>query len=318
MQGLQFGKYTFECRLDAPAILPAYKGSTFRGVFGLALKKVVCALKHQICDQCPLRHQCLYTTVFETPLAIEPPKGLRVSATPHPFVLEPSAKPDRNFSPGDTLECDLLLFGDVNQSLPYFVYAFEQTGKIGIGKRINGRRANFTIETVKTGSDVIFNKNDQQINQPQETDALTLTSSADQPQDVFRVTVRLQTPLRLKHDNRIKADLPFHILLRAMLRRVSSLFACYVGNEPALDYKGMIQRAGSITTVASDLHWHGWQRYSNRQKQRMPLGGVVGSVTYEGAFAEYLPLMDICSKVHIGKNTSFGLGKIDFDLTTQL
>jgi hypothetical protein len=40
-----FGKYQFICRLDTEAVLPVYKGATFRGVFGRALKKIVCPLK---------------------------------------------------------------------------------------------------------------------------------------------------------------------------------------------------------------------------------------------------------------------------------
>ena len=39
-------------------------------------------------------------------------------------------------------------------------------------------------------------------------------------------------------------------------------------------------------------------------------GWMVGAVKYEGKLAEYLPLLDFCEKVHLGKNTSFGLGKI--------
>ena len=39
-------------------------------------------------------------------------------------------------------------------------------------------------------------------------------------------------------------------------------------------------------------------------------GGLVGSVTYEGDLGEYLPLIEFSEKAHLGKNTSFGLGKI--------
>jgi len=42
----------------------------------------------------------------------------------------------------------------------------------------------------------------------------------------------------------------------------------------------------------------------------MFMGGMIGSVSYEGQLAEYLPLLRFCEQVHIGKNTSFGLGKI--------
>jgi hypothetical protein len=72
------GNYEFHCKLESEAILPYFKGSTFRGVFGHALKKVVCALKNQECNTCLLNKRCIYTQVFETPLAIKAPNDTRV------------------------------------------------------------------------------------------------------------------------------------------------------------------------------------------------------------------------------------------------
>ena len=82
------------------------------------------------------------------------------------------------------------------------------------------------------------------------------------------------------------------------------------GGEPALDYKQLVARAGAVTTEASDLKWIDWTRYSRRQKSTMQLGGLTGSVTFRGDIAEFLPLLDFCTQVHIGKQTSFGLGRI--------
>jgi Uncharacterized conserved protein (DUF2276). len=42
----------------------------------------------------------------------------------------------------------------------------------------------------------------------------------------------------------------------------------------------------------------------------MLMGGMIGRVSYRGRLGEYLPLLDFCEKVHIGKATTFGLGKI--------
>jgi hypothetical protein len=42
----------------------------------------------------------------------------------------------------------------------------------------------------------------------------------------------------------------------------------------------------------------------------MLMGGMIGSIIYEGKIDEYMPLIDFCSKVHLGKQTAFGLGKI--------
>ena len=43
----------------------------------------------------------------------------------------------------------------------------------------------------------------------------------------------------------------------------------------------------------------------------MLMGGIIGEVSYSGDLTEFLPLVRFCEKVHIGKQTSFGLGKIE-------
>lgn len=305
-----YGEYRFLCRLEDDAYLPAYKGSTFRGVFGHALKKVVCALKRQDCHECLLKKRCVYTLVFETSLSLEMPEGSRVVSPPHPFVIEPPLTPQRCFSQGDAFDYSFLLFGDANNYLPYFIYAFERMGRAGIGKRINGKRGRFLLEAVKHGDQVIYSKSNGRLIMDEAFKRLCLNDSNDYPATDFRLKVVLETPLRLKFENRLKADLPFHILVRAMLRRVSSLLNCYGDGEPALDYRGLVKRAKDVRMVAADLNWFDWRRYSQRQDKGMLMGGMVGSVIYEGKLGAYMPLVDFCTKVHLGKQTSFGLGKI--------
>ena len=311
MNGLQYGKYTFTCRLDAPAILPEYKGSTFRGVFGTAFKHAVCALKRPECDGCPLRRQCLYAVVFETPLAVAPRSDLRVSATPHPFVLQPPETRKQEFAEGEEFQFTLLLFGEVNLQFPFFVYAFQQAGRTGIGKRINGRRPTFHVKKIDAGGRMVYSPETGILDDPNIIQSLSVADmSASERIDCIHLTI--ETPLRLKFKNRIERDLPFHVLVRAMLRRISSIFIAYAGKEPDLDYKGLLNRAEAVRTTEGKLFWHDWERYSNRQKQRMPMSGIAGSVTYEGELGEFVPLLDICSKFNIGKNTAFGLGRIEY------
>ena len=71
-----------------------------------------------------------------------------------------------------------------------------------------------------------------------------------------------------------------------------------------------MRRAEEVRIVENRLSWFDWKRYSNRQERRMLMGGMVGSLAYEEKLRGFLPLLEICAKVHLGKNTSFGLGKI--------
>ncbi|MDD3582368.1 MAG: CRISPR system precrRNA processing endoribonuclease RAMP protein Cas6, partial [Desulfobacca sp.] len=132
--------------------------------------------------------------------------------------------------------------------------------------------------------------------------------TADQPGD--QITVILQTPLRLEFKNTYRAELPFHVLIRGILRRIAALNHHYGAGEPDLDYRGLVARAQKIKTKASSVRWYDWKRYSNRQEQAMLMGGMIGQVTYGGPLGEFLPLMRYAEQVHLGKATTFGLGKI--------
>jgi hypothetical protein len=307
---MQYGKYLFQCRFDSETILPFYKGSTFRGVFGQALKKVVCALKLQECTQCLLKHQCLYVQVFEASQYRQPSIGARIASPPQPFVIEPPLTNETHFEVGSPFNFSLLLFGDVNNRLPYFIYAFDQMGKIGIGKRVNGFRGMFSLRAVVADGKTIYSDKNETLKTVDSQKELFLSDLNAQSDDRNRLKLILETPLRLKFQNRLKADLPFHVLVRAMLRRVSSLFNCYGDGEPDLDYSGLVNRAKRVRIIESNLSWYDWRRFSHRQDSAMLMGGMVGSVAYEGYIEEYVPLIEICQKIHLGKQTSFGLGKI--------
>ncbi len=305
---MHFGEYRFHAVLEEEALLPAYKGSTFRGVFGLALKQVVCALRHQECSSCLLRQQCLYPRIFDPPAVAggHPP--------PHPFVIEPPLETRTHYRPGDAFDFTVLLFGWANDCLPYFVYAFREMGRLGIGRRLGGRRGRFRLAQVTSpDAGVLYREEEGTLSAA--PPRLLPTPAADLPGGPEEeLTLTLITPLRLKFQNRLQAQLPFHVLMRGVLRRLAGLWQHFGGGEPALDYPGLIQRAEEVAVVRDRLHWFDWRRYSNRQEAEMYLGGMTGEVTYRGRLREFLPLLRLAALLHLGKNTTFGLGKISFSV----
>ena len=55
MENLNFASLRLELLPTEPVLLPAYKGSTLRGGFGHALKKVCCLIKDTECAACLLK-----------------------------------------------------------------------------------------------------------------------------------------------------------------------------------------------------------------------------------------------------------------------
>ncbi len=302
-----YGNYRFSCTLDGDAELPAYKGSTFRGGFGHALRQSVCTIKRSDCDSCLLKDICVYVRVFEQGRE----KDRHGNLLPHPFVIVPPHNRETRLAKDSAFDCHLLLFGKANQFLPYFIHAFQLMGKNGIGKHIRGRRAGFKLNQVTENNRVIYPGENTRM-EKYETRDICLGAASEETGETGRVKIEFQTPLRIKFGNRLHDGLLFHILVRAMLRRVSSLFLAYGAGEPDLDYKGLVKKAQDVRLVENRLSWFDWKRYSLRQDESMLMGGIMGSAIYEGPLSVFLPLLDFCSKVHLGKQTSFGLGKLSY------
>jgi len=125
------------------------------------------------------------------------------------------------------------------------------------------------------------------------------------------ISLNFLTPTRIKVEGDLISKPEFHILVRALLHRISAFFYFYAQKELALDYNLLISQAERITINKSNLRWVDWERYSARQDTRMKLGGFMGRATCKGDFKEVSPLVWLGQYTHLGKNCTFGLGKYE-------
>ncbi len=65
--------------------------------------------------------------------------------------------------------------------------------------------------------------------------------------------------------------------------------------------------------MRSDLKWHDWERFSERQGTKLKMGGFLGEITFEGDLAEFIPFLVLGEYLHIGKGTVLGLGKYELE-----
>jgi hypothetical protein len=126
-----------------------------------------------------------------------------------------------------------------------------------------------------------------------------------------RLSLDFLTPARLKHKGRwVHEGPPFHVLVKTLLGRVSSLSYFHCGQRLEVDFRGLIDRAAEGACILDrSTGWQDWSRFSGRQQQRVEMGGLVGRVTYEGDLSDYLPLLALGELVHVGKGTVFGNGQ---------
>lgn len=312
---IKYQKFSLTLQAVDPLILPLYKGSTFRGGFGNAFRQVVCALKKKDCKDCLLKTRCVYAYVFETsPAENTEIMGMnKYEKIPHPFIIEPEDDRERIYKPDALLGFNLILLGKAIEYLPYFIYTFEELGKIGIGKG-RGKYNLVKIEGIKANDEgertIVYLSKDKTI-KPIKAEELNLPNEIEFGTDKeSAIRLKFSSPARIQYKRELTADLEFHILITSLLRRICLInyFHCE-GKEPPWDHRQIIAGAGNVSIADNRLKWWDWERYSSRQQTRMKMGGLVGEITYKGNLIPFMPILKAGEILHVGKGTSFGLGK---------
>lgn len=299
-------RVTFEAKDHV--LLPEYKGSALRGGFGRALRKIVCWSRSATCPQCLLKAKCVYAYVFETLPHDDSPFLRKMTNAPHPFVIRPPLDQRRDYEPGEKLSFDFITIGKAAEHLPYFAYTFVEMGAYGLG-RGRGKLALERIESVGFDGELtlVYHHADQILRDNAENQ--TFVQLTDHKALIGPCTFKFLTPVRIQEKGSYRESVNFGLLFRNLLRRVAVLGPLHCGIDcSGIDFAGLSRAADSIQTVCSDLRWHDWERYSNRQQTRMKLGGLLGEITFEGDFSMFWPFILLGEHVHVGKNTSFGLG----------
>jgi hypothetical protein len=295
-------------RAEAPAVLPPFKGSLLRGAFGHALRRLACSLgPAQACPDCVLRRTCVYPRVFETLIEDDPPPFLRgLPTSPRPYVFEPGTD-ERLFAPGDPLPFDLLLFGQAADLQAWALLAIERMARSGLGRD----RHPFVLETAdaSTGNGWQTVYAAGRISPALAAVQPLLPSGA--PLDDRQVALRFLTPTRLLVRGTLVEEPAFRPLVFAALRRALELSWFHLpGAQLDWHFRPLLDLASGIRVTARSLHWHHWERYSNRQGRKIEMGGFEGTIHLEGDLAPFAPLLRMAEVLHIGKGATFGLGRV--------
>lgn len=322
------------CTLEAQAEarLPAYLGSTLRGALGSSLKQAVCTEGLRSCDGCHRQESCVYPLVFETPFATGEQEVKRMRDIPHPYVIEPplpepghpcpwdSADTDRMpviregkrfWRPGDSLVFGLVLLGRGTGVLPYLIFALRLLAERGLG--VN--RHPFWLARVETETgQMIYDGQSGKILPLPVPDALadiTIPESTD-------LSLSFHTPTRLVRKGLIDRKLlPENVVLN-LARRMEALLHFHAQIPfSELDLRGLGSLASSITLSDSHLAFTDWERYSNRQKQKIQMGGMTGRVVWKNVHPSLAALLRAGEYLHVGKGAVMGMGRISVKSCSQ-
>ncbi len=151
-------KYDVTIRFTEPAILPAYKGATLRGAFGIAFKKNICINKKiKTCTECLISSTCIYRQIFNAEVIADE----KTQNFPQPFILEPPYDKQTFYKKGSCLNFSFIIIDKMIDYFPYIVLTFKSMGEKGIG--IRGKRSQFDLIKIKNKTRIVFDGKTQSI-----------------------------------------------------------------------------------------------------------------------------------------------------------
>ena len=306
-----FDEYRFAIRIRTMHALPPYKGAVFRGALDNSFRRIACSMDRSCCEECELSSNCLYAAVFHPSPPDTFADAKKFSAQPPPYVLNPPASGKRIFHPGERTSFDLVLVGKARDYLPYFLFAFDQIGRRGLGPE-RGKFSVEKVELLKAGrAYCIYRENDRYLRTPAELESGPADGDRFETPESGSVpflAIELETPLRLKQKGRLATRLDFSLFFTSLSRRIDLLSRFYgSGDRPELS--DLRQKAETVVTCKDETFWYDWPRYSTRQKTLMKLGGLRGKIEFKDVPCEFVPWIRMGEHINVGQGTTFGLGK---------
>jgi len=332
--------------------MPEHSGSMLRGAFGVALRSLTCITDLPECKQCPLKQHCKFPRIFESPAlqsssvqavnpyVIHPPVRRYIQSINHKTSI--SAKSSNTYKNGDIWHFGMTLMGAAIDESDLIIKAWQLALQTGLGAHAPYQRA--TLLKVTADDDTLYSapnylaqanikgaihKNDPQTltglsnNQATPSAMLQQLIASDDP---VHLTLRFLTPFRYQQNNRIVSQ-PNHLdsttFLASLYNRIrlcqdnhSPSQIWDIGYDSYHDFKNDI----AILDVDTDIAANHVARRSNRQQRRMELYGLQGDIHLSGnsqTISRLLPALLLGEQLHIGKNTTMGLGQYRLILTAK-
>jgi len=287
-------------RLPDEAAVPRFLGSAWRGLIGWELVRLVCPFdRRPRCGQCPINDHCPYFLLLEKrstlPGLLNAPRG---------YVLY-------CFKDGNSLnviELEITLFGSCIRFLPVLAMALFKGQESGLAA---GR---YPYEIISFER-ISRRGESTQLNFDQEGYVFAgrpaLLRECLEPSNRSKCRVRLATPLRLRRAGKYLAEFDLPFFLATIARRIEAINCLFHSGKPlGKEIWGQLQQwFNSKTECEAEVRWVDLERYSNRQRRKVPMGGIIGDVFLgEQEIFEWLA---VASLIHVGKGAAMGLGKVE-------
>lgn len=267
------------------AELPAYLGSTLRGVLGRALYET---------------DREAYRFLYENGKNC---KGKQDIVKPYMLIPPEVCGAKKIVEEGEELNFELLLLGNAAQYVLVLIKALQKFEKLGLGVQ----RSPFRLLRVINSREqrVLWQRGTYYI-----TGMNTVRLTCQNWTNVTGAVVKLCTPLRIRRGEQLLKHISFETLIRNITSRIERLTERY-GGWVDLDEVTQIQLLSAKVEMTREELWvEHLERYSNRLQEKMDFSGLMGEIEYEGDLTPFVPWLSAAQILHIGRNTTFGMGNI--------
>ena len=267
------------------AVLPAFLGSTLRGAVGQALYTDTAA----------------YTYLYNNRTL----KGNSQDVV-NPYIIVPPEMNRISYRAGDELNFNMVLLGDAEQYAQALVNALQLVQKLKLG----ASRYPFELKKITHCLDQRIIWQNAHLNE-------TAIQSAVLPYrtlpDVRQLTIQMQTPLRIRRNGLLLEKVDFSTIIRNITKRIEAIVERYGGWVDRIETERIRILASQVCITQNSLQKNNMERYSNRLGEKMDFSGLIGSMQFEGALSPFVPWLYAAQILHIGRNTTFGMGKIEVE-----
>lgn len=282
---------------------PWFPEALVRGGLGFAIKRMICLYKKTgDCGGCIVGASCLYSLMFSE--VGKTRKGLQVS----PYGISCAADNNR-------LIINFVLFEPLLNYCGHIIAILTELGKEGVGNRrykygVEGIADRFAPDKIYTGDEI---KNFAPVIKTFDLSKQNNTS-ADTEHFSDGCVISFVSPTRIEKNRKLVDEIDFADVVRFSAMRYLNLERAFYSGIIlfAETAKQLEAEAGLVKTDTANFEWVRKDRYSSKQRNRISMGGFMGSISFSGDISPFCELLDFASQCGIGKNTTFGCGRFTF------
>jgi hypothetical protein len=269
------------------ASLPPYIGSTLRGAIGQVLYKNMEAYRY-------LYHNGALDN-----------KGQDIV---NPYVIIPPAEKEKPYRQGEILNFDILLLGEAIQYTKALVNTLCDSSYLRLGV------LRYPFRLMK-----VVHSLDQRVIWQEGSFYDVAVRGAILPNKMLsqikKIRIQTSTPLRIRRKGELLESVDFITIIRNITTRLEAITKRYGGFIDMKEAEYVKELSKVVHMTSCQFEWRVMSRYSNRLEEKMDFSGLMGNMVLEGDLTPFVPWLHAAQILHIGRNTTFGMGRITVEFT---